>query len=158
MIFLSYFSMKFLCANRIAPDGTPRSAASHLGLCRLPMSHKKDTRLVRVNVAFFPSVCILYSSSVFKLAGWLPLSYSALFCCILNGKRISTLFYVIYTYIIKIKLGSFKSSEHIKEKGDGPYRGFGYLSLFSDPIYLATWSQRELLLFCIFQQGSRYKD
>ena len=32
------------------------------------------------------------------------------------------------------KLGSFKSSEHINEKGDGPYRGFVYLSLFSDPI------------------------
>ena len=46
---------------------------------------------------------------------------------------------------IKIKLTSFKSSEHINEKGDGPYRGFGYLSLFSDPIDLATWSQRELL-------------
>ena len=39
--FLSHFSMKFLCANRIAPDGTPRSAASHLGLFGLPMSHKK---------------------------------------------------------------------------------------------------------------------
>ena len=34
--FLSQFLMKFLCANRIAPDGTPRSAASHLGLCCLP--------------------------------------------------------------------------------------------------------------------------
>ena len=33
--------MTFLCANRIAPDGTPRSAASHLGLNCLPMSHKK---------------------------------------------------------------------------------------------------------------------
>ena len=32
--------MKFLQANRIAPDGTPRSAASHLGLYCLPMSHK----------------------------------------------------------------------------------------------------------------------
>ena len=32
--------MKFLQANRIAADGTPRSAASHLGLCCLPMSHK----------------------------------------------------------------------------------------------------------------------
>ena len=42
---------------------------------------------------------------------------------------------------MKIKLGSFKSSEHIKDKGDGPYRGFGYLSLFSDPKDLATWSQ-----------------
>ena len=43
---LSYFSMKFLCANRIAPDGTPRSAASHLGLFCLPMSHKRDARLM----------------------------------------------------------------------------------------------------------------
>ena len=42
---LSHFSMKFLGANRIAPDGTPRSAASHLGLRCLPMSHKKDARL-----------------------------------------------------------------------------------------------------------------
>ena len=29
---------------------------------------------------------------------------------------------------------SFKSSEHINEKKDGPYHGFGYLGLFSDPI------------------------
>ena len=42
--FLSHFSMKFLCANRIATDGTP-SAASHLGLFCLPMSHKRDARL-----------------------------------------------------------------------------------------------------------------
>ena len=45
----------------------------------------------------------------------------------------------------KIKLRSFKRSEHINEKGDGPYRGFGCLSLFSDPIDFATLSQRELL-------------
>ena len=38
----------------------------------------------------------------------------------------------------KIKLRSFKSSEHINGKGDGPYHGFGYLSLFSDPLDLAT--------------------
>ena len=43
--FLFHFSMKFLLANRIAPDGTPRSAASHLGLFCLPMSHKRDARL-----------------------------------------------------------------------------------------------------------------
>ena len=42
---LSCFSMKFLPANRIAPDGTPHSAASHLGLFCLPLSHKSDTRL-----------------------------------------------------------------------------------------------------------------
>ena len=35
-----HFLMKFPCANRIAPDGTPRSAASHMGLYCLPMSHK----------------------------------------------------------------------------------------------------------------------
>ena len=33
--------MKIKIANRIAPDGTPRFAASHLGLFCLPMSHKK---------------------------------------------------------------------------------------------------------------------
>ena len=46
--FLSHFSMKFLCAHRsrIAPDGMPRSAASHLGLYFLPMSHKRDARLI----------------------------------------------------------------------------------------------------------------
>ena len=43
--FLYYFSMNLLFANRIAPDGTPRSAASHLGLFCLPMSHKRDARL-----------------------------------------------------------------------------------------------------------------
>ena len=37
VIFILYLIFR---ANRIAPDGTPRSAASHLGLCCLPMSHK----------------------------------------------------------------------------------------------------------------------
>ena len=43
------FSMKFMEANRIATDGTPTFAASHLRLFCLPMSHKKDARLTRVN-------------------------------------------------------------------------------------------------------------
>ena len=42
----------------------------------------------------------------------------------------------------KNKLRSFESSEHINEKMDGPYRGFDYKSLFSDPLDLAKWSQR----------------
>ena len=42
------FSMKIMLANRIAPDGTPRFAASHLRLVCLPMSHKKDARLIWV--------------------------------------------------------------------------------------------------------------
>ena len=47
LYLLSHFSMKILCANRMAPDGTPRSAASHPGLFCLPtcMSHKRDARL-----------------------------------------------------------------------------------------------------------------
>ena len=45
----------------------------------------------------------------------------------------------------KNKLRSFKSSEHINEKTDGAFRGFGYLSIFSDTIDLAKWNQRELL-------------
>ena len=44
--FLSQILMKFLCANRIAPDRTLRSAASHLGLFCSPMSHKRDTGLI----------------------------------------------------------------------------------------------------------------
>ena len=40
--------------------------------------------------------------------------------------------------LIKIKLRSFKSSKHINEKGNESYHGFGYLSLFSDPVDLAT--------------------
>ena len=45
----------------------------------------------------------------------------------------------------KNKLRSFKSSDHIFEKGDGPYRGFGYSSLVSDLLDLATWSQKGIL-------------
>ena len=42
--FLFTFSMIFLQANRIVPDGTQRSAAAHLGLFCLPMSNKRDAR------------------------------------------------------------------------------------------------------------------
>ena len=35
-------------SGEITPDGTPRSALSHLGLLCLPLSHKKDARLVPV--------------------------------------------------------------------------------------------------------------
>ena len=38
--------MKFLSANRIAQDGTPCFAASHPGLLCLPLSHKRDARLI----------------------------------------------------------------------------------------------------------------
>ena len=45
-LFLFHFSLKFLSANRIAPNGTSCFAASHLGLFCLLMSHKKDARLI----------------------------------------------------------------------------------------------------------------
>ena len=51
--------MKILSANRIAPDGTPRSAASHLGLFCLPMSHKRDARLKLVNVILYVHLAAL---------------------------------------------------------------------------------------------------
>ena len=47
--FLFHFSMKIKIANRIAPDGTPRFAASHLVIFFLPMFHKKDARLIWIN-------------------------------------------------------------------------------------------------------------
>ena len=47
--FSLHFPMKIMSANRIAPDGMPRFAASHLGLFCLPMSHNKDARLIWVN-------------------------------------------------------------------------------------------------------------
>ena len=41
-IFISFFSMKFMSANRKAPEGMPHFTASHdLGLFCLPISHKK---------------------------------------------------------------------------------------------------------------------
>ena len=40
--------MKFMKANRIAPDRMPLYAASHLRLLCLPSSHKKDARLIWV--------------------------------------------------------------------------------------------------------------
>ena len=47
--FLFHFSMKIMTSNRIAPDGMPNFAGPHLGLFCLPMSHKKDARLIWVN-------------------------------------------------------------------------------------------------------------
>ena len=42
--------MKFLKANSIAPDETPHSAVSHLGLYCLPMSHKEDASLYELRL------------------------------------------------------------------------------------------------------------
>ena len=50
--FLFHFSMKIMSGNRIDPDVTLRFVVSHLGLFCLPLSHKKDARLVWVKVTF----------------------------------------------------------------------------------------------------------
>ena len=40
-------------------------------------------------------------------------------------------------------------NEDMHEKGGGPYRGFGFSSLVSDPLDMA-WSRRQLVLFQYF--------
>ena len=75
--------------------------------------------------------------NIFKEVSKLQLDHKALYTRVHKNEG-------IVHYQIKIKLRSFKSSKHINEESDGPYRGFGYSSLFSDPLDLATWSQSEL--------------
>ena len=58
------FLMKIKSVNRIAPDGMPRFAASHLGLFCLSMSHKKDARFIWVK---HKNWCIFFMDSVYKL-------------------------------------------------------------------------------------------
>ena len=59
--FFLIFSIHFLFqANRIAPDGTSRFAASHMRLFCIRMPHKKDTRLIWVKI----QVCDLDVSSI----------------------------------------------------------------------------------------------
>ena len=57
-----------MSANRKGPDGTPRFAASHLGLFCLPMSHKKDAMCIKTRSATFPvnKYCMLLC----QLKGW----------------------------------------------------------------------------------------
>ena len=48
--------MTFMSVDRIAPDWTPRFAASVLGLFCLPMSHKKDAMLIWVKDLRMPKI------------------------------------------------------------------------------------------------------
>ena len=66
------FFMKSLFANRIAPDGTPQSVASHLGLYCLPMSHKKDARLTVYNITPIDNSIQQMSRLVGKPTMWFP--------------------------------------------------------------------------------------
>ena len=52
--------------------------------------------------------------------------------------------------INEIKLRSFESSERINEKGNGPYLGFGYISLFGDPVDLQHGAKRNNCNFATF--------
>ena len=56
------------------------------------------------------------------------------------------------------KLRSFKSKEIIHKKVVGPYHGFGYESLISDPINLAKGAREKYSVFANFNNGSRLKD
>ena len=56
------------------------------------------------------------------------------------------------------KFRSFKSKESIHKKEVGPYHGFGYLSLISDPINLAKGARGKYCEFASFDNGSRLKD
>ena len=67
MVFFHFYSnsSRTLCDS----DQTPRSVASDLGLCCLPMSHKKDARLIWVNF------------TTYLVAAELPLSLVIFFNC-----------------------------------------------------------------------------
>ena len=47
----------------------------------------------------------------------------------------------------KIKPRSFKNSEHINEKRDGPYHGFKLLKLISDPLHEANENYSKFVIF-----------
>ena len=74
--------MEIVSANRIAPDGTSRFAASHLGLFCLPMPHKKNARLTRVwvnTVAFRSSPLLCKSRNIYvNYVSYLKKNHAAL--------------------------------------------------------------------------------
>ena len=72
IIIFFNFSTKILYANRIAPDGTPRSAASHPGLLCLPMSHKRDARRknYKMNVLGVVVMSSIWTGAVISSQPW----------------------------------------------------------------------------------------
>ena len=54
--------------------------------------------------------------------------------CIMSEIYLTKIRITDVVYLLIISFSCFKNNEHINEKCDGPYRGFGYLSLFSDPL------------------------
>ena len=57
-----------------------------------------------------------------------------------------------------IIMSSFKSSGNIQKKEDGPYRGFAYWMLISEPIHLAKTARANYWNLMEFLQDSRRKD
>ena len=51
------------------------------------------------------------------------------------------------------KFRSFKSKENIHKKEVGPYRGFSYKSLISDPIDLAKGASGKYCKFAFFNRA-----
>ena len=51
------------------------------------------------------------------------------------------------------KFRSFKDKENIHKKEVGPYRGFGYKSLISDPINLAKGARGKYCKFANFNMA-----
>ena len=88
--------MKLLKANEIAPDGTKRSAASHLELGCLAMSHKKDTRLKFFNRN--KTFHVIEDCSDFVESGILRINSTVCFYCLIdyfNVFRYQDLFYFL---------------------------------------------------------------
>ena len=59
---------------------------------------------------------------------------------------------------INKKFRSFESKENIHKKEVGPYHGFGYLSLISDPINLAKGARGKYCNFASLNNCSRLND
>ena len=56
--------MKFMSANRIAPEGTLHFVVSHLGLFCLPMSNRKDARFIWVNFCCYFHITVKFKESL----------------------------------------------------------------------------------------------
>ena len=62
--------------------------------------------------------------------------------------------FIDQTVLIKIKTYPLRAAKTLMRKGMG-HTAVSTISLVSDPLDLATWSQIELLKFFNFQQGSQ---
>ena len=97
----------------------------------------------------YKSICLIWASNQFQqkkntIYNSHRKHYRNISVCIIKLILIMFFHQICHFLFNKKKLRSFKSSEPINETRDGPYHGFGYLSLFNDHIDFVTWDQREL--------------